>query len=114
MMAEAAQITGLGKDRQGIDRSDAWDHPQKLIIAVRGQRVMGVLLFQDLAVVPLLVLIPALSAPADADLLITLGVALLKGAVLVGATWTDGRRCWQRSVGVCKSDSAALDAPPPG
>ena len=41
MMAEAAQITGLGKDRQGIDRSDAWDHPQKLIIAVRGQRVMG-------------------------------------------------------------------------
>ena len=30
-----------------------------------GKRVMGVLLFQDLAVVPLLVLIPALGSPAD-------------------------------------------------
>jgi hypothetical protein len=30
-----------------------------------GRRVMGVLLFQDLAVVPLLVLIPALGAPAE-------------------------------------------------
>ena len=29
-----------------------------------GKRVMGVLLFQDLAVVPLLVLIPALGQPA--------------------------------------------------
>ena len=29
-----------------------------------GRRVMGVLLFQDLAVVPLLILIPALAAPA--------------------------------------------------
>ena len=31
-----------------------------------GRRVMGVLLFQDLAVVPLLVLIPALGAPPEA------------------------------------------------
>ena len=31
-----------------------------------GKRVMGVLLFQDLAVVPLLVLIPALGAPPEA------------------------------------------------
>ena len=30
-----------------------------------GKRVMGVLLFQDLAVVPLLVLIPALGAPPE-------------------------------------------------
>ena len=30
-----------------------------------GRRVMGVLLFQDLAVVPLLVLIPALGAPPE-------------------------------------------------
>ena len=33
-----------------------------------GQRVMGVLLFQDLAVVPLLVLIPALAQGNDEDL----------------------------------------------
>src|SRR6188472_467284 len=31
-----------------------------------GRRVMGVLLFQDLAVVPMLVLIPALSSPPEA------------------------------------------------
>ena len=31
-----------------------------------GRRVMGVLLFQDLAVVPLLVLIPALGSPPEA------------------------------------------------
>jgi len=72
-----------------------------------GQRVMGVLLFQDLAVVPLLVLIPALAAPADADLLITLGIALLKGAVLVGALlWGGPRvmRAWLTVVARRKSD----------
>ncbi len=56
-----------------------------------GKRVMGVLLFQDLAVVPLLVLIPALSAPADA-LLTALGLAALKAAVLVGLLLTGGQR----------------------
>src|SRR5665811_236128 len=42
-----------------------------------GKRVMGVLLFQDLAVVPLLVLIPALGASAEV-LLETLAIATLK------------------------------------
>jgi CPA2 family monovalent cation:H+ antiporter-2 len=37
-----------------------------------GRRVMGVLLFQDLAVVPLLVLIPALGSPPN-QLLAELG-----------------------------------------
>jgi CPA2 family monovalent cation:H+ antiporter-2 len=75
--------------------------------AEHGQRVMGVLLFQDLAVVPLLVLVPALAAPADADLLITLGVALFKGAVLVGALlWGGPRvmRSWLTVVARRKSD----------
>ncbi len=31
-----------------------------------GRQIMGVLLFQDLAVIPLLVLIPALALPAEA------------------------------------------------
>lgn len=47
-----------------------------------GKRVMGVLLFQDLAVVPLLVLIPALGAPPEL-LLKALSFALLKAGVLV-------------------------------
>ena len=45
-----------------------------------GKRVMGVLLFQDLAVVPLLVLIPALGSPAD-ELFMALGIAALKALV---------------------------------
>jgi CPA2 family monovalent cation:H+ antiporter-2 len=46
-----------------------------------GKRVMGVLLFQDLAVVPLLVLIPALGAPPE-TLLKALSFALLKAGFL--------------------------------
>jgi len=47
-----------------------------------GRRVMGVLLFQDLAVVPLLVLIPALGSPPEV-LLHSLGIASLKAIALL-------------------------------
>ncbi len=56
-----------------------------------GRRVMGVLLFQDLAVVPLLVLIPALGSPGD-QLFMALALATLKATVLVGLLLTGGRR----------------------
>ncbi len=56
-----------------------------------GKRVMGVLLFQDLAVVPLLVLIPALGSSPD-ELFTALGVAGLKAAVLLGVLLTGGQR----------------------
>ena len=56
-----------------------------------GKRVIGVLLFQDLAVVPLLVLIPALGSPAD-QLFLALAIAGLKAAVLVGILLTGGQR----------------------
>ncbi|VTU41361.1 K(+)/H(+) antiporter [Variovorax sp. PBS-H4] len=56
-----------------------------------GKRVMGVLLFQDLAVVPLLVLIPALGAPPEA-LLKALGIAWLKASFLVGVLLYGGPR----------------------
>jgi len=56
-----------------------------------GHRVMGVLLFQDLAVVPLLVLIPALGSPAE-QLLGALALATVKAAVLVGLLLTGGQR----------------------
>ncbi|MBL0945858.1 MAG: cation:proton antiporter [Hydrogenophaga sp.] len=71
-----------------------------------GKRVMGVLLFQDLAVVPLLVLIPALSAPPEV-LMTALGLALLKAAVLLGLLLTGGRRLmrwWLTLVARRKSD----------
>ena len=56
-----------------------------------GQRVIGILLFQDLAVVPLLVLIPALGSPPD-QLLAALGWALLKATVLLGLLLLGGQR----------------------
>jgi monovalent cation:H+ antiporter-2, CPA2 family len=56
-----------------------------------GKRIMGVLLFQDLAVVPLLVLIPALGSPPD-QMLMALGLAALKAAVLVGLLLMGGQR----------------------
>lgn len=56
-----------------------------------GKRVMGVLLFQDLAVVPLLVLIPALGAPPEA-LAKAIGFATVKAILLIGVLLYGGPR----------------------
>ena len=56
-----------------------------------GKRVMGILLFQDLAVVPLLVLIPALGASTD-QLAGTLFLATLKATVLITLLLVGGPR----------------------
>ncbi|VWX59412.1 Kef-type potassium/proton antiporter, CPA2 family [Burkholderiales bacterium 8X] len=59
--------------------------------SAHGRRVMGVLLFQDLAVVPLLVLIPALGAPPEL-LFKALAIALVKASILVGLLLYGGPR----------------------
>jgi len=56
-----------------------------------GRRVIGVLLFQDLAVVPLLVLIPALGDSA-AEVTETLGWAFAKAALLLAILLAGGQR----------------------
>jgi len=56
-----------------------------------GRRVMGVLLFQDLAVVPLLVLIPALGSSPEA-LVGALAFALLKALALLAVLLVGGQR----------------------
>ena len=56
-----------------------------------GKRVLGVLLFQDLAVVPLLVLIPSLGR-AGGDLAMALGLALLKATALLALLLVGGQR----------------------
>jgi CPA2 family monovalent cation:H+ antiporter-2 len=56
-----------------------------------GKRIMGVLLFQDLAVVPLLVLIPALGSPPE-QLLAALLMAAFKATVLITLLLTGGQR----------------------
>jgi CPA2 family monovalent cation:H+ antiporter-2 len=65
-----------------------------------GRRVLGVLLFQDLAVVPLLVLIPALGDSADGDAswvwLRTLAIAGFKGAAIVALLVTIGPRLMRK------------------
>ena len=59
--------------------------------APHGQKIMGVLLFQDLAVVPLIIIIPALNSSAQ-TIHITLGIALLKAAVVLAALLIFGQR----------------------
>ena len=55
-----------------------------------GRRMVGVLLFQDLAVVPLLVVIPALTAHAE-DLVESLTLAMLKAVLLLALLLVGGR-----------------------
>jgi len=56
-----------------------------------GRRVMGVLLFQDLAVVPLLVIIPALGGDTQ-DLLKTLVPAVIKAVVVLAVLLSGGQK----------------------
>lgn len=56
-----------------------------------GRQIIGILLFQDLAVVPLLIVIPALAA-APEKLALDLGYALLKAAVVLALLLFIGQR----------------------
>ncbi|TAH52786.1 MAG: potassium transporter, partial [Betaproteobacteria bacterium] len=80
-MSSTAILSKLLADRMELDSR-------------HGREIIGVLLFQDLAVVPLLILLPALSQPAE-DLLFTLGVASLKAVVLLSLVLGFGQR-WMR------------------
>ena len=56
-----------------------------------GKNIMGVLLFQDLAVVPLIIILPALASTAEA-LPLTLGLAALKATLILSALLFFGQR----------------------
>jgi monovalent cation:H+ antiporter-2, CPA2 family len=60
-----------------------------------GKRIMGVLLFQDLALVPLLVLIPALGVSAH-NMVTALSLAALKATVLVTVLLVGGQHVMRR------------------
>ena len=71
-----------------------------------GKRVMGILLFQDLAVVPLLVLIPALGASGE-QLIGALAIAGVKAALLITVLLVGGQwamRWWLTLVARRKSE----------
>ncbi|MCX8520796.1 MAG: cation:proton antiporter, partial [Rhodoferax sp.] len=63
--------------------------------AEHGRRIMGVLLFQDLAVVPLLVLVPALAAPAQ-NLWYALALAAVKATLLITVLLVGGQHVMRR------------------
>ncbi len=56
-----------------------------------GQNIMGVLLFQDLAVVPLIIIIPAMASSSE-TIYATLGMALFKAALVLAALLYFGQR----------------------
>jgi CPA2 family monovalent cation:H+ antiporter-2 len=59
--------------------------------APHGQLIMGVLLFQDLAVVLMLIIIPALASPSG-DLMYTLAFAVVKATLVLGLLLVFGQR----------------------
>ena len=81
-MSSTAILSKLLSDRLELDSK-------------HGRETIGVLLFQDLAVVPLLILIPALSQPTDA-LLGTLALATAKAAVLLAVVLFFGQGLMRR------------------
>jgi CPA2 family monovalent cation:H+ antiporter-2 len=92
-MSSTALVVKLMADRLELES----DH---------GKRVIGVLLLQDLAVVPLLVLIPALGTPAG-EMAVSLGWALLKAFALLGLLLAGGQqlmRWWLTLVARRKSE----------
>jgi CPA2 family monovalent cation:H+ antiporter-2 len=92
-MSSTAIVVKLMADRLELDSE-------------HGKRVMGVLLFQDLAVVPLLVLIPALGQ-SGGDMAALLGWAMIKAVALIALLLTGGQqamRWWLTSVARRKSE----------
>ncbi len=63
--------------------------------SAHGRQIMGILLFQDLAVVPLLIIIPALAEP-PANLTWTITLAMIKVAIVLGLMLVFGQRLMGR------------------
>ena len=85
-MSSTAIVSKLLAERSEID-------------SAHGREVMGVLLFQDLAVVPLLVLVPALGQPAQ-EIGMALALALGKAALALAALLVVGPRVMSAWLGV--------------
>ncbi|MDP3637956.1 MAG: cation:proton antiporter [Azonexus sp.] len=96
-MSSTAVLTKLLAERMQLD-------------SAHGREVMGVLLFQDLAVVPLLVLIPSLTQPPE-RLAILMGIALLKAVVVLAVILVFGQklmRKWFHIVARAKSSEVFI------
>lgn len=81
-MSSTAVLTKLLAERMQLD-------------SPHGREIMGVLLFQDLAVVPLLVILPALTQPPE-KLAALLGIALLKAIVVLALILVFGQKLMRK------------------
>ena len=81
-MSSTAVLTKLLAERMQFDTA-------------HGREILGVLLFQDLAVVPLLVVIPSLTQPPE-KLAMLLGIALLKAVVVLAVILVFGQKLMRR------------------
>jgi len=96
-MSSTAVLTKLLAERMQLD-------------SAHGREIMGVLLFQDLAVVPLLVLLPSLTQPPE-KLAMLLGIALLKAIVVLAIILVFGQklmRKWFHFVARAKSSEVFI------
>ncbi len=81
-MSSTAVLTKLLTERLELD-------------ARHGREVMGVLLFQDIAVVPLLILIPSFSKSPE-QMAVMMGIAMLKAVVVLTVVLFLGQRLMRR------------------
>ena len=81
-MSSTAVLTKLLAERMQLD-------------SAHGREIIGVLLFQDLAVVPLLVVIPSLNEPPE-KLAVLLGIALLKAVGVLALILVFGQRMMRK------------------
>ena len=81
-MSSTAVLTKLLAERMQFDTT-------------HGREILGVLLFQDLAVVPLLVIIPSLTQPPE-KLAMLIGIALLKAVVVLAVILVFGQKLMRR------------------
>jgi CPA2 family monovalent cation:H+ antiporter-2 len=96
-MSSTAVLTKLLAERMQLD-------------SAHGREVMGVLLFQDLAVVPLLVIIPSLTQPPE-KLAMLLAIAFLKAVVVLALILVFGQklmRSWFHIVARAKSSEVFI------
>ena len=81
-MSSTAVLTKLLAERLQLD-------------SAHGREIMGVLLFQDLAVVPFLIVIPSLTQPPE-QLAMLVGIALLKAVVVLAVILVFGQRLMRK------------------
>ena len=96
-MSSTAVLTKLLAERMQLD-------------SAHGREVMGVLLFQDLAVVPLLVIIPSLTQPPE-ELAMLLAIAMVKAVVVLALILVFGQklmRSWFHIVARARSSEVFI------